>query len=141
MFVPAAFGGMVLGPSPYLELADSPFLDRAGFVFEDFEDGSFDLPWASTSAGNPLAPAGNVDSVDGDDGAVDGFGREGWSFFSPSGGAGITISFDIGIDAPVITSAGLVWTDGAGLISFSAFDRDGNLIGTVDGTHADGGFG
>ncbi len=35
---------------------------------------------------------------------------------------------------------GVVWTDGAGTITFEAFDENGVSLGTVIGNHADGSF-
>ncbi|MCB1282454.1 MAG: hypothetical protein KDB18_13110, partial [Salinibacterium sp.] len=93
-FAGAAFGQTFLGPSPYLSLADSPWVGFDGFAFEDFEDGLFNLPGASASAGNPFAPGSSTDSVDGDDGSIDGSGTAGRSFFSGSGAAGITFTLD-----------------------------------------------
>lgn len=35
---------------------------------------------------------------------------------------------------------GLVWTDGAGLITFRAYDQNNVLLGTINGEHADASF-
>ena len=49
-----------LGPSAYLEFADSPFssLSFDYFYLEDFEDGLFNVPGvtATTVAGDPVSP-------------------------------------------------------------------------------------
>jgi hypothetical protein len=37
-------------------------------------------------------------------------------------------------------AVGLVWTDGAGTISFEAFDENGVSLGILLGNHADGSF-
>lgn len=133
--------GMIVGPSPYLSVADSPFAGFDMFALEDFEDGVFDLAGVSASVGTVIASSSVTDSVDADDGNIDGSGTMGRSFFSSNGSVGITFTFDTGPDAPVVSAAGLVWTDGSGTVTFEAYDRDGALIGTVEGTHFDGSFG
>ncbi len=111
----------------------------SGFQLEDFEDGEFNIPGVSASAGAVLAPSGLTDSVDGDDGNIDGFGTLGHSWFASNGSLGITFSFSGLADLP--TLAGIVWTDGSGTILFEAFDSEGNSLGQVVGQHADGSFG
>lgn len=118
-----------LGPIPYLSAADSPFDLGSGFCLEDFEDGLFDVPGASGD-GTVLDPGGLTDSVDADDGTIDGFGTLGHSYFGGSGPAGITITFDpVALGGSLPTAAGMVWTDGGGTISFEAFDADGVSLG------------
>jgi hypothetical protein len=118
-----------LGPIPYLSAADSPFDLGAGFCLEDFEDGVFDVPGASGN-GTVLGPGGLTDSVDADDGTIDGFGTSGHSYFGGSGPTGITITFDpVALGGSLPTAAGMVWTDGNGTISFEAFDADGVSLG------------
>lgn len=126
------------GPSPYLSAADSPFLGSPGFQLEDFEDGLLNILGVSASAGAPLAPGAITDSVDGDDGSIDGFGQAGRSFFFSNGAAGIQFFFDLDV---LPQRAGIVWTDGSGTITFEAFDADNQLITTITGSHSDGGFG
>lgn len=138
----AAAQAAYLGPTPYLSKADSPFDTTAfGFCVEDFENSKFDVPGA-TANGTPIAPGGITDSVDGDDGAIDGSGTAGHSYFSGSGSAGITIEFDDARTHGLPTEVGIVWTDGAGSISFEAFGPDGLSLLGVNGPndHADGGF-
>ncbi len=111
------------GPTPYLQQSDTP----AGFsalpvVLEDFEDSSVDSDLIT--AATIIGPGGLTDSVDIDDGAIDGSGTNGHSLFS---GAPIRITFT---SRP--KSAGLVWTDGGGgaSVSFEAFDAAGLSLGT-----------
>ncbi len=100
---------LFLGPLPYLSVADSPFdLGGPAFAFEDFEDGVFNVPGVVASAGAPLGPSGNTDSVDADDGVIDGFGQGGNSFLSLDGPAGITFTFDTDVLGALPTSAGIV---------------------------------
>lgn len=136
-----AFAGAVTGPLEYLSDADSPYSGLDGWVLEDFEDGLLNIAGVSVSPGGQvLAPSGVTDSVDGDDGSIDGSGVAGWSYFFTAAG-GLTISFDAGVIGGAPTSAGIVWTDGAGEVTFRAFDTMGNLIGETTGFHADAGFG
>lgn len=111
------------GPTPYLQQSDTP----AGFsalpvVLEDAEDSVLD-PDLSTAA-TIIGPGGLTDSVDIDDGVIDGSGTNGRSLFS---GSPVRVTF---ISRPI--SAGLVWTDGGGgaNVSFEAFDAAGVSLGT-----------
>lgn len=135
-----------LGPTPYLSQADSPFnadIISGGTFLADFEDGLLNTPGVSASAGGVTSVVfgrGLHDSVDADDGVIDGSGSNGDSFFSWSGSTGITFSFDASIlGSP--THAGLVWTDGVGTTLFEAFGPDGVSLGTIgpvaiaDNTH------
>lgn len=103
------------GPIPYLSVADRPagFLASGG-VLEDFEDGLLDFG-IQPSTGTVVGVAVNIDSVDADDGVIDGLGRDGHTWF---GFGALTITFP----APV-AEAGIVWTDGpAGTaVTFEAF--------------------
>jgi hypothetical protein len=134
------------GPTPYLSFADSPFknLNLAQFYLETFEDGLLNTPGVSITSnqplGNPLGvigPSGFTDSVDADDGVIDGSGRGGHSFSSPSNQAygifGLTVTFSAAALNGLPTYAGLVWTDGSdiGPTLFEAFDAAGNSLGTV----------
>ncbi|MDZ7412954.1 MAG: PEP-CTERM sorting domain-containing protein [candidate division KSB1 bacterium] len=91
------------------------------------------------------------DSVDADDGVIDGSGLRGDSFFSPSGAAGVRFNFNAAVLGSLPTHAGLVWTDGAGQVTFQAFGPDGagqvtfqafgpggNLLGTIGPTSQPG---
>ncbi len=118
------------GPTAYLSLADSPLeAPGIGICYEDFEDGTFDIPGA-TGNGAIVGPGGNIDSVDGDDGALDGSGTAGISYFSGNGSGGIAITFSPSRNEGLPHNVGIVWTDGGGLapVTFEAFDKDGNSI-------------
>ena len=130
--VPPPPPGNFLGPIPYLSVADSPFdLEGSAFVVEDFEDGVFNVPGVVASAGAPIGPGGTTDSVDADDGAIDGLGNDGNSFFSINGAAGITFTFDTDVLGALPTSAGIVWTDGSGTTTFEAFGPGLVSLGTI----------
>ncbi|ARE40241.1 hypothetical protein RGUI_2100 [Rhodovulum sp. P5] len=135
----AGHAATLTGPVSYLSAADIPANFYAGgspLFLEDFEDGSLD-GGITASAGAPYGPAGNADSVDGDDGTIDGFGTAGRSFFYAGGSAGITFTF-----AAPVTAAAVVWTDGAGTTYFEAFDTNGVSLGSIgpvalaDGTYS-----
>src|SRR4029453_18374628 len=89
------------------------------------------------SAGAVIAPSSITDSVDADDGAVDGSGTGGHSFFSLNGPAGIRFDFDGRALGALPTAAGIVWTDGEGSYSFEAFGALGASLGTLGPFTAD----
>lgn len=123
-----------LGPLPYLSQNDSPFITSitAGTTFlETFETGALTTPGVTASAGSVIGPSGITDSVDADDGSIDGSGTGGHSFFSPSGATGITFTFDAGVLGHLPTQVGIVWTDGAGTTTFEAFGPGGASLGTI----------
>lgn len=135
-----AEAGVVIGPVEYFSAADSPFASLPGFVLEDFEDGLFNTAGVTSSGGVVIGPGGQTDSVDGDDGIIDGSGTNGRSFFSGSGSLGLTFFFDSAVLGSAPTSAGIVWTDGLGATTFRAFDTTGGLIGEVSAESATAGF-
>jgi len=127
----AQAGGPNIGPIPYLSQADSPFaLGTGTFCLETFESGSLSVPGVTGDAA-VTGPAGNTDSVDADDGSIDGSGTSGRSYFTGDGSTGITFTFDPNGPLGLPTSAGMVWTDGVGVASnaFEAFDQNGASLG------------
>jgi len=133
-----------IGPTPYLSKNDSPFLTsiNAGTTFlETFESGALATPGVTASAGSAIGPGGLTDSVDGDDGSIDGSGTNGHSFFSGSGSTGITFTFDATVLGSLPTQVGIVWTDGAGTTLFEAFGPGGVPLGQIGPVAiADGSF-
>jgi len=127
----AGHGATLVGPTPYLSQTDSPFVPAGTFHLEDFEDNALNTPGVTPSAGSVAAPSSITDSVDLDDGALDGFGTAGHSFFASPGSTGIRFTFDAGVLGTFPTAAGIVWTDGEGTTSFEAFDALGASLGTV----------
>lgn len=131
------------GPTSYLSEADLP----AGFIpvddcpdcvfeLETFEDGELD-PDITLSEGEVIGPGFRTgidrltDSVDGDDGVIDGTGQTdegGYSYF--------TFGNSITVTLPgLMQSAGLVWTDGSVDVTnviFEAFDERGASLGTIE---------
>jgi hypothetical protein len=110
------------GPTPYAQQSDTP----AGFsseptVVENMEDGVLD-PRISAPATGIIGPGGLTDSVDIDDGLLNGNGSNGRSLFANTP--------DMSIVFPNVQSAGLVWTDGeSAQVTFEAFDTAGVSLG------------
>lgn len=134
------------GPTPYLSFADSPFkaLVLKQFYVETFEDGTLNTPGVNISNNQPggsalgvIGPGPTEDSVDADDGAIDGLGRSGHSYASLTnqgyGSFGLTVTFSAAALGGLPTYAGLVWTDGSQTAPtlFEAFDAAGNSLGTI----------
>lgn len=136
-------GPVVTLPVVYLSACDSPY-SLAGMgtdaFLETFEDNLLNTVGIAASAGAPYS--GSIaDSVDGDDGTIDGSGLSGHSFFSNAGSTGITLTFNADAIGFTPTFAGVVWTDGAGTVNFESFDPAGNSLGTSSGDHPTSGFG
>lgn len=120
-----------IGPTAYLQFSDSPFaaVDFSGgyFYLETFEDHALSTPGATGITGGPTSilfgPTFH-DSVDSDDGVIDGSGSLGDSWFSQ--GASTGFSFNAGALGSLPTHAGLVWTDGpSGTgVMFNAYGAD-----------------
>lgn len=128
------------GPTPYTSSANIPTDFYAGNTptfLETFEDGNLGGS-VTANHGAVYGPASNADSVDADDGSINGSGTAGHSWFYSSGSVGVTFTFNT---ASLPTAAGIVWTDGTGTVTFSAFDGNGVLLGTLTGSgFADGSF-
>lgn len=129
------------GPTPYLSFADSPFngLSFSSFFLETFEDGSLNTPNVTLAGAAPFVTAsgGFTDSVDGDDGVIDGSGAGGRSLYSQQSRTEFLFTFAAGF-AP--THVGIVWTDvgsvssgnaSVGGVLFEAFGPGGVSLGTT----------
>jgi hypothetical protein len=120
------------GPSVYVQASDSPFattdFSTGYFYLENFEDhllnttGLAGAPGGVTSV--VFGPAVH-DSVDADDGTIDGSGLLGDSWFNS--GASTSFSFSAAALGALPTYAGLVWTDGpfGTGVTFTAIGADG----------------
>lgn len=141
---PVHVAAQLLGPTPYLSAADSPFVQAGiqGLVIEDFEDGLLNTPGLSIRAnlssvtGIVFGPSTFTDSVDADDGLIDGFGRGGHVFSTTPNIAaenlGLTMSFSEETLGSLPTHAGFVWTDGSTRPKIAEFyDRNDQLIGVI----------
>jgi len=130
----------LLGPSPYLSFSDSPFASETFqyFHLEDFEDRALNSPGVSaTPSGDFLVDIGqsfNSDSVDADDGVIDGSGNDGVALFSNFATPSFLFTFDAGSLGQLPTHAGVVWTDanpGGDSVTFEAFGAVGQSLGTI----------
>lgn len=128
-------GGVFYTPTEYLSFTNSPWAgENADVVLEDFESGQLNTPGLSAAGGSVRGPSQYTDSVDFDDGLLDGWGRNGHSYWTLDGSQGLTFTFDGGPRGTSLpTIAGLVWTDGnwQAMITFEAFDSQGESIGSV----------
>jgi len=128
---PAARGGF-FGPSPYRSPADLPagfYASGAPSCLQDFESqpSGCGLSFSSGVSGRGVF----ADSVDIDDGVVDGSGSTGTVFGHAS--ASNPNFIEVRLSPPFPTAAGLVWTDGlfGGQVSFTAFDAGGVPLGSI----------
>ncbi|MBL8803180.1 MAG: hypothetical protein JNN27_14340 [Planctomycetes bacterium] len=123
------------GPTPYLSTADSPFpVNTPAFVLEDFEDGLLNAPGVAGTGGIVTSTSFSgsiIDSVDADDGVIDGACAGGDSYFG--GSATVTFHFDAGVLGGHPRKVGVVWTDGGpnALVTFEAFDSSGVSLGSI----------
>ncbi len=154
LVMPAMAVAQPLPVTPYLSFNDSPFSSMTFEVFhnETFEDGLLNSPGlaiVSNLANDPLSvssPAAGTDSVDGDDGAIDGVGQGGRSLSSLNNfaneSAGYTLTFSRDSLGRLPTHVGLVWTDGTSnrdrIVQF--FDGQDVLLGTQSAITGDGSF-
>ncbi len=131
--------------SPYLSASDSPFSDidfSSYFYLEDFENGISSTGFFAYE-GTLRDPGTMTDSVDFDDGVIDGFGQDGysWAVEGLEGqGAELTIEFQAFSLGQLPTHAGLVWTDGNedAMVTITAFGAGGNTLGTLTTMLGDG---
>ncbi|MBL8066892.1 MAG: hypothetical protein JNM28_00405 [Armatimonadetes bacterium] len=132
--------GEGFGPTPYLQASDSPWNSYTWSYhhLEDFEDNLLNVPGVTVDHGNPYSNPANCDSVDADDGTIDGSGLLGHSLFYTSGSTGVKFTFDANALGQLPNYAGIVWTDGGGATTFTAFDANGVQIGQIIATTADG---
>lgn len=100
-------------PVPYRQGSDLPFAGPwQTFYREDFEDGALNTPGLSASGGGLVsAPGGLVDSVDADDGLIDGSGAAGRSWYNGTS-TGTTFSFAAAAFGGLLpTHVGIAFTD------------------------------
>jgi hypothetical protein len=135
-FAPIVVAGPV-GPTPYLSTADSPWsaVSFSSFYLENFEDGALNTLGATSAGATSIVDAGNqfADSVDGDDGTIDGSGTAGRSHYTTNGVAGIEYNFNAGALGGLPTHVGIVWTDlsGSADVFVDAYDSASQLLGTI----------
>jgi RHS repeat-associated protein len=123
-------------PNNYRQFSDSPWYNFSGswFYLEDFEDHILNTPGVSAPFGGLVSilygPTFH-DSVDGDDGILDGSGSNGDTFYNPNAFQGIKFVFNQQVLGNYPTHAGLVYTDGynEGETYYEAFGSNGNSLG------------
>lgn len=133
----AQAGGSTWGPTPYFSFTDSPFngLPFTYFHLDNFESGTR-TPGYTISAGTRISGISS-DSVDADDGIINGSGVGYYSLY-----AGVTnqivFTFNSSVLGSLPTHAGIVWTDVVdapidhyGDVVFTAYDQFSNVIETI----------
>lgn len=120
----------------YSGLGSSPFAGTPGLVVENFEHGTINS-LISAVGGSIRGPSGSTDSVDGDDGLMDGKGRSGHSY--STSGRSMTFNFHPNGSGNAPSMAGLVWTDGRpnAMVTFRAWDASGHLLGRIQARAGD----
>jgi hypothetical protein len=107
----AQAGAEFTAPTPYYRAADNPITATFGYShLEDFEDG-LNTPGLSASGGQVASPSVFTDSVDADDGAVDGVGSSGHSWYSTGYLQYLDFSFSAAALGALPTQVGLAFTD------------------------------
>ena len=129
LFTSSAQGEPVFfGPSSYLSTADIPATLYGGGALvglENFEDGSLDFGITVSSGTFIFGPDRFADSVDADDGALDGTGSSGKAL--AVNGSTVTLFFPANA-----RMGGAVWTDGpTGTVTFEAFGPGMVSLGTI----------
>jgi hypothetical protein len=143
----AVAGPILYGPTAYSGTADSPFNSStyAYRFLETFEDG-LNTPGVSASGGLTIGWDPFVDSVDADDGILDGMGgARGHSWYS-NGAHDVTFAFNPLALGGLPTDVGIVFTDIGynaptsywGPVSFEAFGFDGTSLGLLSFLFGDG---
>jgi PKD repeat protein len=122
------------GPTHYASFEDSPFIsfkENSSFYFEDFEDGALNVPLSiDPSVGRILGDNQLADSVDEDDGIIDGYGTQGMYYQALT--RKITLQFNQN-NGSYPSFAGLVITDAliSKSFSFEAYDQEGTKIAEI----------
>jgi hypothetical protein len=139
-----SFGQTFLSPTPYLQFSDSPWATGSFdyFHLDTVEDHLLNTPGATLAAGivtsSSFGLGAIVDSVDEDDGAINGTNGNNGVFGDSLFGAEIRVEFSAAVLGNLPNYAGMVWTDG-GVATFEAFDENGVSLGTVVNNSSDGG--
>lgn len=129
----------LIDPISYKSFSDSPFKGvsfPAYFHFEDWEDGALSTPGVASSSTTVSGSFGAslIDSVDGDDGVIDGkCSKDGGICNANFANGTVEYTFDAaGLGGNLPTHVGIVWTDGSPGCDaiFEAYDSSNVLIGT-----------
>lgn len=139
LLAPARAHAQYLAPATYLSFQDSPFRTTGfqQFWLENFEDGLLNTPGVQSSTGRVQFQGPTTDSVDADDGSINGFGTAGRSWTSGNLNSAIQFNFSR-VNGVLPTHVGMAWTDvgattfggfGFGRVYLQAFDSAGVMIG------------
>lgn len=144
----AAQAATFTAPTPYLSAADNPLQPGTAYTWqhlETVEDGLVNTPGLSADGGRASGSNTFTDSVDADDGVLNGQGALGQSWFSgaPVGVAQMTFRFDAQVLGQLPTHVGLAFTDlgnalpspFVGNASMQVFDGQGTLVGSAGFAH------
>ncbi len=129
-------GAQFLGPTQYFGFVDSPF-NGSNFTYfhlEDFEDETLNTPGVSSLHNGGFLGISYADSVDADDGSIDGSGSSGKALWSDGQTSKYTFTFDASELGILPTHAGVVWTDSnpkVNDVTFEAFGPSGQSLGTI----------
>ena len=134
--------------TPYLSAEDSPFdlfSKGSDFLWEDFEDGLLNTLGLSGFGGQVRFPGNFTDSVDFDDGVLDGFGTDGhsyWTFSGTNEDSFARFEFDAKVLGALPRSVGVAWTDGnsQAVTTLEAFGPNGESLGSIEFSSLDDGF-
>ena len=145
------------GPSRYLDFNGtksgagtnySPFADLlfSYFYLETFEAGVYATPGMTNSGGEIQPPGIYADSVDGDDGVINGSGSMGRSMHIITNT--VMFTFNTNVLGSWPTHVGVVWTDAGyradtryfGHVLFEAFGPDTNSLGVIGPVAVGDGF-
>ncbi len=86
-----------------------PGLGLGYLILEDFEDGLLNAPGVTASRGSVVGPGIFTDSIDADDGSVDGLGQAGHSYSVQ--GENVDFFFDADVLGALPTHVAIAWTD------------------------------
>ena len=104
------------------------------FYLEDFEDMTLNTPGVTSSHVGGIITSNFHDSVDEDDGVIDGSGSLGKSLWSGNSTSKFTFTFIASTLGNLPTHVGVVWTDSNPTVNdviFEAFGADGQSLGTI----------
>ena len=122
------------GNTAYLSRTNSPFFAgilSGAFTLEDFERGVFSLAGVTASAGRVAESGTFTDSVDADDGVVDGAGNGGHSYLVTETNS-VTFTFNAAVLGRLPTKVGVVISDTfTANTRMEAFDTNGVSLGVL----------
>lgn len=132
------FTGTCTADSPYAASVIAGSFGGPGSYFhlETVEDSAINTPGLSAVGASIVLGGSLVDSVDADDGSINGLAATTNRSIIGTGATGITMNFNAGVLGALPTAVGVVWTDGIILskITFEAYtgnNKTGTLLGSI----------